>query len=145
MENFIDKLKEGFEGNCPCCNRFAKVYKRHIHTGIALQLIELYKKGGDKEYIHASELIAPGLTSSSDLSKGKYWDLIETKPADTDDKKSSGFWKLTQTGIDFVNMDVEIKKYVLIFDDKVIGLDGNYINISQCLGDKFSYKELMSK
>jgi len=45
-QEFFRKLNNGEELTCPCCRRFAKIYHRQIHAGIALQLIRLYRLGG---------------------------------------------------------------------------------------------------
>lgn len=145
MTNFIEQLKAGFEGNCPCCGRFSKMYRRQINSGVAIQLIKLYRLGGASEYIHASLLINKGVSGAGDLTKAKYWGLIQSKTHTPSEKKSSGYWKLTEMGIDFVKHDVEIKKCALVFDDNVIGFEGNYINITQCLGEKFDYQQLMER
>ena len=143
-EKFNRTLDEGGECDCPVCGRFAKVWKRRIHTGIAIQLIELYKLGGYTDYVHTSKLIAPGASGVGDFSKAKYWDLIQEMPEPVDqlDKKSNGYWRLTRRGVDFVLNTAAIQEYAFVYDDTVLKFDGNTVTIEDCLGKKFNYNEL---
>ena len=65
--HFESALRRGEKQCCPTCGRYAQIYRRRIHTSIALQLITLYRLGGDANFIHASELIAPGIAGAGAL------------------------------------------------------------------------------
>lgn len=142
-EDFIQQLKNGHEGKCPCCGRFAKVYHRKVHTSTALQLIELYKRGGDRDFIHASKLIPQGVTGTGDFTKAKYWGLITEQAPFDDDKKASGSWMLTALGVNFVKNEAKIQKYAAIYDDRVLYAHGPLVSIEECVQEKFCYKDLM--
>lgn len=143
--DFIMKLKSGWSGDCPCCNRFAKVYHRSIHVSIALQLIQLYKLGGyGGKFIHASKLIPKGNTGTGDFNKAKYWGLIEELPESTmPHQKSNGHWQLTPMGIEFVLGNMLVNKYAVIYNDRVIDVTGALVSIKDCLKEKFNYSDLM--
>lgn len=143
QQQFFIDLRNGWEGKCPCCNRFAKVYHRAIHTSVALQLIQLLRLGGGVDFIHASRLIPRGITGSGDFSKAKYWSLIEESPNTDEAKKASGSWRLTSLGIDFVRGQARLKKYAAVYDDCVLWVHGPMVSIEDCLKDKFDYQELM--
>lgn len=142
---FMSKLRAGHEGCCPTCGRYAQVYFRRIHTSVALQLIQAYKLGGDTMYIHTSKLIAKGTSGVGDFSKAKYWKLIDEMPHTPAEKKSSGYWKLTDLGVEFVLHGLKIQKFAVVYDDKVIDMKGALLSIEDCLGDKFDYGELMGQ
>lgn len=142
--DFWKRLNAGESLDCPCCKRHAMIYTRKIHTSIALQLINLYRLGGHVAYIHTSKLIAPGSSGIGDFSKAKYWGLIEPKENTDDDKKSSGYWRLTSIGIAFVRGKQSVAGAALVFDDKVIGFTDDPTDIRAALGHKFSYDELMN-
>lgn len=143
MNDFIKELTEsGGSKICSCCGRYAKIYRRKPHANMIKQLIHLYKLGGDKNFIHISRIVES--TTDAGVCSLRYWGLIERKQSDDEKKKNSGLWKITPLGIDFINHGTEIKKYVLIYDDRVQGFEGAYVNIDQCLAGKFNYKELMS-
>lgn len=142
--DFWRRLNAGESLDCPCCKRYSQIYTRKIHTGIALQLIQLYRIGGSITFVHTSKLIAPGSSGIGDFSKAKYWGLIEPKENTDDDKKSSGFWRLTPLGVAFVRGKKTIAGAALVFDDKVIGFTDEPVDILGALGKKFSYDELMN-
>lgn len=142
--DFMEQLKKGWQGDCPHCGRFAKLYYRQIHVSVALQLIQLYKLGGEKEYIHVSRLIAKGVSGPADFTKAKHWSLIEEKADDIPDgKKSSGFWRLTSIGVEFVKGGLKVKKIIHVYDARVIDATGPLVSIQDCLQNKFNYQELM--
>lgn len=129
---FFEKLGLGEGMNCPCCGRFAKVYRRRLHHGIAHALINLYRKS-PSGYLHFSDFCTTLM--GGDFTISRHWGLIE--------KKSSGFWRLTELGRSFVRDEAKVKKYVLLFDDQVAGFSGPDIGIHDCIGDRFNYIELL--
>lgn len=142
--DFLARLKAGNQCDCPTCGRHAQIYRRKFHSSMALQLIQLHRLGGAKDYIHASKLIMPGVTGSGDFSKAKYWGLIHPKPAtDEEPGKASGMWILSDAGEQFVRGTLRIPSEVLVFDDRVEGQSAETISIQEALGSKFNYHELM--
>lgn len=141
--DFVDTLLTGEHLDCPTCGRHAQIYKRTLHHSVAMQLIQLHKLGGDWQYVHASALILKNQAGSGDLGKAKYWGLIEQMHHESDKTKSSGYWKLTQQGVAFVKGVLTIRKYARVFDDELIDLTGDHVTIEQCLGERYSYEELM--
>ncbi len=139
---FQQALLRGEKMDCPCCGRWAQMYQRRIHTSIALQLIELYKLGGTYDYIHASRLIHKGVSGAGDLSKAKYWGLIEEKPSDGR-TKSSGYWMLTDLGLQYVTDRARVPYIAFVYDDKVLGFSERLSGIREALKEKFDYQELM--
>lgn len=94
------------------------------------------------EWVHVNTEIRP--TSGGFFSLGKWWGLIELKGKTDEDKRVSGLWRLTEKGKMFVRGELRIKKYIEIFDNKLIGFDGEDIDIRFVLGKRFSYEELMA-
>ena len=145
-EQFLHSLKKGWKGDCPCCGRWTQVYRRTIHTAVALQMIRLYRLGGHSGlFVHASRLIPDGQSGSGDLSKAKYWNLLREKPHEVGQKKSSGYWSLTAEGVAFVTRAKMIPQYALVFDDSVLAFSPEMIGIEAALGKKFDYNELMNE
>lgn len=134
----MDFLKGGGEGRCPCCGRFNKVYARKLHSTIARQLITLYRAGAHQRYVHSKKAGGP------DFTIAKFWGLIEAKPNDRPEvKKDSGFWALTDLGVEFVLGRVSVPKYAHLYDDRVLSFSEEKSDIRSCLGNKFSYSDLM--
>lgn len=143
---FKAQLISGEKMDCPHCGRYAQIYKRHIHATIANQLIMLFKLGGHSgKYVHAADIIPDGQAGPGDLTKAKYFGLIQPMPDNNEAKKSSGYWTLTDDGHKFVTGKKEIPAYLLIFDDKVIGKSEDTIYISDALDSGgFNYGELIN-
>jgi hypothetical protein len=142
LNDFTEKLIKDGPCHCETCGRYAQVYKRRIHSAVARQLIEIWNLGID-DYVHARDLILDGLSGVCDLGKAKYFGLVAQKENTDDGLKANGYWKLTQKGIDFIKNGARIPEYVLVFDDRVIGVAQTDVDINDCLGYKFDYRNLM--
>ena len=70
------------------------------------------------------------------------WNLMQPMQSEERTKRSSGFWKATEKGVQFVQDKIQIPKYVFTLDNKVIGYSDQQINIYQALSNKFAYQEL---
>jgi hypothetical protein len=144
---FQEDLKNGQHADCPCCGRYAQIYRRKFHSSMAYQLMRLYRMGGNLRFIHASKLILPNMAGIGDFTKAKYWGLIIPKDKaiyDTEtDKKSSGFWRITPEGEKFIKGLIAIPHEVYVFDDQVLGVSHEGITIRDALGTKFDYQQLL--
>lgn len=146
------KLEKG--DFCPCCNQFAKKYKRKMYATPCVWLICLYhlhcRKTFD-EFFHITEIVQHAskgyrIRLHGDSHKANYFGLIEEKPKDMDieNKRTSGFWRITERGIAFVKNELRIPKYALIYNSEVVGFEGDEVSIQDCLGVEFNYTELMN-
>ena len=129
--------------NCPCCGQFVKLYKRKLGSVMARTLIQLYKM--DKEFNHVREIVK-GIseTGTNDFSKLAYWGLIDEMSNDSLAKRTSGFWRITPKGRQFVERKITVNQYALIYNRLCEGFSVETINISEALGKKFNYNELMT-
>ena len=141
-------LRENWEKgvDCPCCNQLVKLYQRPITGSMVTWLIELYKlsKGGNGVYFHITKI---GTDGEGDFAKLQYWGLIaeqEKDPSDTK-KRTSGFWTITEKGKNFVEGKITVPSHIKIFNNKQYGFNGSQVYISDCLGNKFNYRELMGE
>lgn len=141
---FMQDMIAGEKKDCPCCGRYAQVYRRKIHKTMAKKAILFYGLGGHKNYVHTSQLNAGGESGGGDFCKLKHWGLIEESFNTDEAKKNSGFWRLTPLGVDFILNKVSVKEKAVIFDDRTIGFEGDDVFITTCLaGSGFNYSELM--
>lgn len=134
-------LRKGVK--CPCCTQYCRVYKRQIHSTIARMLIKLYGLGSGHHYI---KLLMPTTsTAGGDFSLLRYWGLVEEMEDDgVKDSKNTGYWKITETGKQFVRREIPMQKHAEVYNGKLVKLTGDDVLIDQCLGKRFSYWELMS-
>ena len=144
-EKVYKLLKEHPEGmECECCGRYMKLYHRTLHFNAVKQLINLYNLGGDKEFIHGN-IFTESKTSGKDFTLAKHWKLIEKSENSDQKKKTSGAWRLTQKGVDFLCFRTSIPKYVYIYNDQPLGFSEEKINVKECFKEKFDYENLMKQ
>lgn len=140
---------------CPCCNGFVKLYKRAITSSNASALMQFFKiseKYGYRFY-HITELMErshqkyAGVFGSGEFARMRHYGFIVEQPkSDLDKKKkTSGFWALTTDGKDFCQGRKKVRKAVLLLNNKVLGFDGEYVDIKECFDEKFSYESVMSE
>lgn len=154
-----DNTKEGVR--CPVCGRYCKVYTYHLHSSMVeclIGLVQVYKRKL-KKYSEMSELPKGGVwvhvrsvpvrggvaaNRGGHLAKCQHWGLVAPKPNDDDPtKRSSGYWRPTQLGINFVNGLDELPSYVLLYQNEVQGVSPKTIHIKEALGKRINYEELM--
>ena len=113
---------------------------------MARMLIAFYRLGLD-DFVHVKDIVArTGLSDyrCGEWAKMKLWGLIEEMPkSDGGDKKTSGFWRVTDAGRRFVGRRSTIYSHVKVFDGRFFGFSGDPVYIDECLGKKFSYGELV--
>ena len=136
---FRDALTKEDDGtNCPCCDRFAKIYRRKINPGMARIIIVMRQRLN--EWFHVKDLER----FSRNVSQLGWWGLVESRSKDEEeDKKCSGLWRLTHQGRLFADGITRVPKYAVIYSCEVLGFEGDTVSIEETLGDKFSYSKLM--
>lgn len=132
--------------SCPCCGRHTQVYKRPLSGDMARFMVFLVCTwlripAERREWIDIQHFDVRG----GDYAKVVHWKLAEVKENDSDpDKKSSGLWRPTQLGIDFVLNRVEVPSHVFLYLNEVVGHSEQQVYIREAIGKKFSYEELMN-
>jgi hypothetical protein len=150
METIIEAkqyLRDNFEQGvkCPCCKQNVKLYNRKLHTVMALMLVKLYKLDQiENGYHHISNYMVTK-SGTNDFSKLRYWGLVTEKSADDSTiGRTSGYWAITHKGKEFVRGNITVPSHVQLFDGKKYGESDKYITISDALGSKFDYREMMT-
>jgi hypothetical protein len=135
---------------CPCCNQFAKRYKYKFSENICRYLMILYKiyRQTPDKFTHVTEILKHDafVLMSRDFLRPAFYKLIEEQAVnDPDKKKRSGYWRLTEKGVEFCERKIAIPKYVLIYNNEVLGFEGDSVYITDFEGEYFNYAELMSR
>lgn len=138
-------LREQWEKGlkCPCCNQLVKLYKPALRANMAMVLIDIYKtmQRTNKTWVHVMDEVKP---INGDYAKLRFWGLLAPKGDDpVKDTKASGFWSVTDKGVDFILGKQSVPSRVHIFDNRKWGESGGMVSIQQALGKKFSWQELM--
>lgn len=136
---------------CPCCNQFVKLYKRKLNSGMAITLIRLFRHYGiSKDFVNVKDFLRENKYSNShDWTLLKHWGFIEEEKTDpSQDAKSSGRWRITLKGEEFVLGILRAPSHILTYNSGFYGFEGDsivdMIGIEQAIGNKFSYLELMN-
>lgn len=127
---------------CPCCQRFAKVYRRKVAARDTRALIKIYRDHGIG-WVRLRDLVG---YNGGDEAKLRYWQLIEQSPevADDGNPHGVGWWRLTPRGVAWVEGRVSIPKYARIYAAECLGLEGELVNVRAALGGgPFDYEKLM--
>lgn len=141
--NFPDK-NTGYI--CSCCGQFVKVYHRRLNSSMAMVLILIYRSG-KLDYFHVENWLKSIGKSNlrADFHKLRYWGLLKKKIEDRKDGSDrNGFYRITPSGIMFVEVKITVPEKALIFNNKLQGFEGDEINIYQALGNNFDYNKLMN-
>ena len=135
-----DNLEEGLL--CPCCEQYAKVYRRRINKGQAQSLIRLYRLGAQAQngWVHVRDLGA----ASREEGKLVHWGLVEEGGKRADGGRG-GWWRLTANGRAFVEGRIGVAKYVYLYNARLLRVDNSeYVTIHDALGEPFLLTDLSS-
>ena len=125
--------------DCPCCTQRVQRYRRKLNSGMAWALVVLYREAGT-DWAHLPTVLGK---KQADEAKLRYWGLLEEAEERRDDGGRAGWWRLTELGARFARNQTTVPKYALTFDGKCYGLDGPLVSITDCLGEKFHYDDLI--
>lgn len=144
---FVKAIVEGEGLKCPCCRRWAAIYKTGINKSMIFCLIVIYRALEDRpeKYLHVEDhFVDLGIKIKGVHGKLKYWGILEQKPNKDTKKKASGYWKLTQKGIDFVQGRISVPKYVYLFDDRALRFSKEEVTFKDRF-DSFDYEKTMAR
>lgn len=129
----LRNLDEGT--NCPCCGQWAQRYKRNMQASIAVPLILIHRaaRRSSDGYIDVRPLAMRG----GDYAKALWWGLIAKHPT------QQSHFRVTEEGERFITMATSVPKYVVVYNNEVVGKSNQRIDIKTALGKKFDYAKLM--
>lgn len=146
--NTIQSAKDYLRSNwakgvtCPCCEQFVKLYKRKLNSGMALTLIRIYRHS--QGWVPVKEFLRQNKWHNGhDWTLLRFWGLLEEKQH-AKGENSSGYWRITAKGISFVLNHITVPKRMLMYNQSCYGFEGGETSISEALGNKFNYQELMA-
>ena len=136
---------EGDGGYCPCCARWGKIYRRPLNASMARALIWLVNTPhrGDG-WVHVPSAAPVWLLRAQQWSSLHLWDLVMGQRPEHTKLASSGLWQPTDLGRAFAADRARVKRYVYVYNNKVLECEGDEISIQEALGDKYNYAEIMA-
>jgi hypothetical protein len=130
---------------CPCCGQYAKEYKRKLNSRMARSIIWLVRRFRETtDWVDVART-APRfvVAGGGEMAKLAHWGLIEQRMNTDEKKRTSGVWRPTQRGIDFVQERCSVPSHVYLYNNEVRGWAGTKTDIRAALGKRFDYAELM--
>jgi hypothetical protein len=128
---------------CPCCNQLAKVYKRLLTESHIKTMMAVYREQC-KDSLGERWVYLPDIPQRSrDFATVAYFGLAEQHVGQRDDgSKSTGWWRITTLGADFLAGKKGVQKYALVYDGKVIDHEGLNVYVGT-VSKGFNFRELM--
>jgi len=146
-KDYSETLREG--GDCPCCDRYGKIYRRKFTSAMARFMISMYRINQETpgQWVHALNDVAYKLGIGGDYGKTALWRLIEKRPGGKDDgNPDGGQYRITEKGRSFVEGRLRIEKYKFVYHDRVMQVEQGppeELSIREALGAAFDFNELM--
>jgi len=143
LNDGVDALNASMEEGapCPCCGQGVRLYRRKLNANMVRFLISLvYKSTASEPWVHHSDLTYTG----RDYNYIKDWGLAETRRSEDPDKKDTGFWKPTDTGLAFVQGRLRVPSHIYAYNGTCYGFTSRMVTISEALGQPFRFDELLA-
>jgi hypothetical protein len=139
---FRRALEKGEKLDCPCCRRYAQIYKRRINKSMAIDLINAVRLKAYRDFVHIRDIQA-NHSGGGDFAKLRWWKLVEQQTNDDETKRDSGLWKVTQLGLDFMQGLVDLPESVTVYDNEVLSVSDKLKSFKECLKEPFDYQEIL--
>lgn len=155
LQEAREELQRGLKDGtvCPCCDRYTQIYKRKISGANARALVAFYKYARFRKsldlFLHLRDVanedrdFVKSVGHGSDFPKLRFWGLLERQERINGDRKTSGYFRLTDAGIQFVERRITVPMFMYLYNDKAVGSSDIRTTIDRCFKEKFSYHELM--
>jgi len=155
LQEAVDTLERTIDkgAKCPACRQNVALRKRPLNrtmVRILIGLVRVFQTGAVWVKVKDVPLgRKDARISGGEFAKLRWWGLIEEQadePDPEDDarkrKTRSGQWRPTQAGIDFAYGRAKVDKYVLLYNNRLIGRMGPEIGLLDALGEDFDVREL---
>ena len=143
---------------CPCCTRFAKVYKRTITSAMAYALILIerhFAAGKPLEpggWLHVPTFLSQAKAGVSgrggDWAKLIYWGLLEKRIGIRGDKSYRvGHYKLLPLTAKFVHGKIRVPKFAYVYNRIAFQMSKDTLSMEEAVEEtnRFNYAALMRR
>jgi hypothetical protein len=132
---------------CPCCAQFAKRYRRGMTAEMTRALFALFHAAEGVMHDEWVDVRKMKNVRGGDYAKLRYFGLIEAKhdPEKARERgtRTSGLWRVTKLGRDFIDARARVPSFVVVYDGNVVEKSSTGIDVRDALGKRFSYEKLM--
>jgi len=149
--------KDAIEGRgdyCPVCDRWGKINTVTLR-GVMVKTMHWIHREGSGDWVDVPARAPRFVSRSYAFSRLKHWNMVEQKYAPPPTKeeqesgieretRTSGMWKLTPIGIDFIFNGTTAPHKVFVYNDHRVGASDEMVTARDCAHAKFNYDEMMS-
>lgn len=134
------KRRDGVQ--CPACDQLAKEYLRKLNSSNTFGLIEMFRiHGQDWGHVPTTTTLA---RLGGEFARLALWGLVEELSEPRPDGGRAGWWRVTDRGVQFIRGEISLPAYARVYNGRLVELQGDEISITEALGTKFNYQELMA-
>lgn len=126
---FREQLDDG--ARCPCCEKFAKRYRRSFNQNMASALLWLIvaQEEAEGDFVDVPGTAPRWLLRSNQLSTLRWWGLVSRAKKGDDEKGYSGLWRPSLKGIRFATGEISIPGKAITYDGEIEGFEGDYVHV----------------
>jgi hypothetical protein len=140
--------KEQEPCDCPICGKHLVRYARILTaTAIkALILLVRFREINGNEYAQVTKLpnFEPYIRAAAYASL-VHWGLVESAPNADPAIATSGCWRATEKGAQFVYRKIKLPKTAWVFLNEVMDYDDDEVYVEDVFKERFHYQEMMLK
>lgn len=135
-DEFTGLVMTGEAVICPCCDRHNMICKRKITSTMAKQLYAMRQEAW--RYHFSKELQKEVGGEWRMYSLLRFWSFVEAG-------KDGGLWRITKSGIAFVDGRIDAPRCALVLNDRCIGfVPDQRITFKEASKDEFDLPEVFS-
>lgn len=123
---FLSALDNTGKVICPCCDQKAGIYKAHINFRMVHSMRFLRRRAG--EYVHLPSEGDRIILTGNNTPKLMHWGLVENLTNEDETKASSGYYRITQKGLDFVRGQITVPEHVIMYNNCVLGYSERHVH-----------------
>ena len=146
---------EGKGGRCEICDRWGKINPIQLRAVMVKSLHWLHRVG-QGDWVHIPTLAPKFVTRSYAFASLKHWGFVEQhiQPPPTKEEReqstgeqritrTSGLWRVTSSGTDFICNGATAPKTVYTYNDQLVDKSGTLVTARECAHEHFNYDDMM--
>jgi hypothetical protein len=158
------KIESPKGARCVVCDRYGKIYSIKLTGSMVRSLVWLYDEQTRHrvKWVNVPENAPKHVFRAYSLTSLKHWGLVapmpkaeKSAPVDTPENtqikkpqtvktKTSGNWRVTVIGEEFLRGTTKMPDRVFVYNDLRVGASDTLLSARECLARKFNYEELLA-
>ena len=136
----------GKGGDCPCCDRFGRIYERPFNA-MAKSLIWLTNVNTNDpfKWVHVPSMAPKSIVRTNQLATTRWWGLIVRMANNNPKIKHSGMWRTTRKGRRFARGLIHIPLTVYTYNGEAIDYSEEQITVEDAFDTSFDYEQVMGE